>query len=842
MATAIKTILFLFMGMILVAGCASRLETAIGSLKHDDPSVRYLAVGKLQELDDERTIPHLLTALHDEDTRVVRRAIGVLGNYGDIRAIEPLIGKLAGKNPLIWIAASEALILIGPPAVEPLISVITHENISLVEKTAAVLGEIGTRQTVEPLITLLAHPSDSVRATAAAALGRVEDVRSIPVLVEALKDENLIVQYDAARALYQLRPYSTVPLIEALGSKNDDTVFNAVSVLGKIGGREVINALGSLLNHSSAFVRMEAVKGLGKAANGATTPFLISALNDNFVTVQNLAADYLVKIGSGAVELLLATLDGGDAKLTRKAILTLGRIGDARAVEPLIDILSNRSSADRKTAAVALGLLGNPLAIPALIEALRSDNADLSSSAAEALIKTGTPSVAPLIDLLGDDDPDVRVKSILALLNLKTQATQPLIDALQRKEEIIRKTAEHLLVWIALPAVDPLIRVLAEKDPELREAAKKVLLKIGSPAVKGLAAALENQPDGLRIEIIGMLGEIGDYAAVGTLLTALRDWRISYEAAKALDIAKWKPVYAADRIHYLIARQETRTLLAEWDQTYKVLRYELLSGDKSATEYAVYALVELKGEAVIPKLMEMLKARGDNDMARAFAKALIESFKKGDIALQAAATNALITVGLPAIQPLIETLGDKDKTAREAAAITLEKMGPIAVKALEETLNHTSHSARAAAATLLGRSGDKSVVPALKAALLDWKICQQVALALDALGWNPQTPYDRIYYRVAKGHTEELQNKWDLTLETLMRDLRSNREKQTEYAVKALLSINPTTVIPKLKAFLAQEGNITLAKAYYASGNSPLIIAALDWIINNGYFETILNQ
>jgi len=828
--------------MILVAGCTSRLEKAIGNLKNDDPSVRYLAVGELQELDDERTIPHLLTALHDEDTRVVRRAIGALGNYSDDQAIESLVGKLTEKNPLIWIAASKALIRIGPPAVEALISVITHENTSLVEKTAAVLGEIGTRQTVEPLITLLAHPSDTVRATAATALGRVEDVRSIPVLVKALKDENPIVQYDAARALYQLRPYSTVPLIEALGSKNDDTVVNAVSVLGKIGGSEVINALGSLLDHSSAFVRIEVVMGLGTYANNATTTFLISALNDNFVTVQNLAADYLVKIGSGAVGLLLAALDGGDAKLTSKAILTLGRIGDARAVEPLIDILSNRSSAERKTAAVALGMLGDPLAIPSLIDALRSENADLSSSAAEALIKTGTPSVAPLIDLLGNDDPSVRVKSILVLLNLKTKATQPLIDALQRKEKIIRKTAEHILVWIALPAVEPLIGVLAEKDPELREVAKKVLLKIGSPAVKGLAVALENRPDDLRIEIIGLLGEIGDYAAVSTLLAMLRDRRISSEAAKALDIAKWKPVYPADRIHYLIARQETSTLLAEWDQTYKVLRHELLSGDKNASEYAVYALVELKGEAIIPKLMEILKGRGDNEIAHAYAKALIESFKKGNIALQTAATNALITIGSPAIQPLIDALGDKDQTVREAAATTLEKMGPIAVKPLEEALNHTSHSVRATAATMLGRSGDKSVVPALKSALLDWEICQQVALALDALGWNPQTPYDQVYYRVAKGHTKELQREWDLTLETLMRNLRSGREKQTEYAVLALLSINPKTVIPKLKALLAHEGDITLVKAYYASGNSQLIIAALDWAINNGYFEIILNQ
>ena len=871
MVSMIKTILFLFMGMILVAGCTSRLEKAIGHLKNDDPSVRYLAVGELQKLDDEGTVPHLLTALNDGDARVVRRAIGVLGDRGDAQAIYPLIVKLADWNPLVWMSASNALIKIGLPAVEPLISLLNHKNPELIKRAALILGEVGTRQAADPLMKLLRHPSVAVRMTAATALGRVKVIRSIPILIGALEDEDPRVQYEAAKALYQYRPYSIELLMESLESSNEDMVINAISVLAKIGTPEVIKVLGALNDHPSGVVRMEAVRGLGEIGDEKAAEFLVNSLKDDFRTVQNLAADYLVKMGPGAVELLAAALEDEDMVLVKNAALTLGRIGDERAILPLIDILSSNSMIDRQAAASVLGMLGDPWAIQPLIDALRSNNTELSWYATEALVKIGGESATPLITVLGDDELHMRVAANLILLNLGSLVIEPLIEALKRKDKTIRESAEHLLLWIGLPAVMPLIEVINDEDPQLSASAKKILLKLGSRAVSALTEALQIQPDEmrisvvkllgdigdypainslelqdrldtLRISVIRLLGEIGDYPAINSLVAALDDESLSQEAIMALDKLNWRPVHWIDRIHYQIAKNETEMLLTQWDRTYRILRHQLTSGDKESIEYAVYALIALKGETMIPKLMQMLKGQKDESMAQGYVKPFIASFRKESPPLRAAASTALVEIGVPAVQPLIEALDDENSSVLAGVMETLQKIGSATVGPLEGALSHSSDSIRGGAATLLGRMDDKRVIPSLETALVDWKIRQQVALALDALDWNPQTPYDQVYYRVAKGHTEELRNEWDLTLETLMRDLRSGREMQTEYAVLALLSVNPQTVIPKLKAVLAHEGDIILAKAYYASGNSPLIIAALDWAINNGYFEIILNQ
>jgi hypothetical protein len=65
--------------------------------------------------------------------------------------------------------------------------------------------------------------------------------------------------------------------------------------------------------------------------------------------------DQCVDIGSAAVEPLIHALQNGDGDMQKGAIETLRRIGDARAVEPLITLLKKSSNEDvRRSAADAL--------------------------------------------------------------------------------------------------------------------------------------------------------------------------------------------------------------------------------------------------------------------------------------------------------------------------------------------------------------------------------------------------------------------------------------------------------------------------------------------------------
>ncbi len=95
--------------------------------------------------------------------------------------------------------------------------------------------------------------------------------------------------------------------------------------------------------------------------------------------IQRRAAETLGKLGDlRAVEPLIKALSGGN----ECAATALGKLGDPRAVAPLIKALSGGDGC----AATALGKLGDPRAVEPLITALCSKNLSFRKAAAEALI------------------------------------------------------------------------------------------------------------------------------------------------------------------------------------------------------------------------------------------------------------------------------------------------------------------------------------------------------------------------------------------------------------------------------------------------------------------------
>ena len=97
------------------------------------------------------------------------------------------------------------------------------------------------------------------------------------------------------------------------------------------------------------------------------------------------------------------------------AALALGRVGDSRAVNPLISALEDQPRV-REAAAKALGEIGDPSAVRNLIAALEDADWEISSTIAKALGKIGDPrATKPLINLLRDKSKNVRWPASQAL-------------------------------------------------------------------------------------------------------------------------------------------------------------------------------------------------------------------------------------------------------------------------------------------------------------------------------------------------------------------------------------------------------------------------------------------
>ena len=106
----------------------------------------------------------------------------------------------------------------------------------------------------------------------------------------------------------------------------------------------------------------------------------------------------LVKIGdTRAVEPLIKTAEKSDfyegfdllSNTRYSAIKALGKLGDERAVETLVKALSDKDKDIRDSAIKALGKLGGKKAVEALVKALSDKDKDIRGSAARALDKLG---------------------------------------------------------------------------------------------------------------------------------------------------------------------------------------------------------------------------------------------------------------------------------------------------------------------------------------------------------------------------------------------------------------------------------------------------------------------
>ncbi len=99
------------------------------------------------------------------------------------------------------------------------------------------------------------------------------------------------------------------------------------------------------------------------------------------------------------IEGLVEQLSSGDMRLRVEAARSLGEIGDARGVGPLVRLLKGEESQARGAAVEALGRIGDLRAIEALLPLLENDTA--AGSAVVALGKIGDArAIGPMAKLV----------------------------------------------------------------------------------------------------------------------------------------------------------------------------------------------------------------------------------------------------------------------------------------------------------------------------------------------------------------------------------------------------------------------------------------------------------
>ncbi|MEG3928594.1 HEAT repeat domain-containing protein [Microcoleus sp. T3_D1] len=109
------------------------------------------------------------------------------------------------------------------------------------------------------------------------------------------------------------------------------------------------------------------------------------ALTDDDLGIQALAARILGELGdAGAVEILINALKNDNWMTQYWAAVSLGQIKDERATYPLIEALQNSENEVRHMAVWALGEIGDLRAADTLIDALRDSDGRVKQAASQA--------------------------------------------------------------------------------------------------------------------------------------------------------------------------------------------------------------------------------------------------------------------------------------------------------------------------------------------------------------------------------------------------------------------------------------------------------------------------
>lgn len=648
------------------------------------------------------------------------------------------------------------------------------------EKWLRVAAGIAVRRLEEALRALdpaQALPIEVVRRTL-----RRFDARTIERALETmLRSDDAAVRALGARLFQELGYLETLTRRVRQARKWSERA-HAAEVLGLAAMPEAVPALVEAIrdpHEDVGSVKLAAAEALAKLRDAKAVPLLVEALHVVDEHASPRVADALVRFGAAAVEPLidlLADPERGPARVW--AARVLGRIGDPRALDPLVARLYDRSDLLRVAAAEALGALRDKRALAPIVQATLRDPAPQvrAHAAAAASAIAGAGAVDVLVSALSDPDYGTRLRALEAFEHIEVHDTKGLEGALHDVNPEVRRRAA-----LALERVGFLSRVveeLASSDPAVAKRAYRDLLRLGAAGiVDSIVGYLHHARFEVRAQIATACGELAD-ARVGPLLVSAMDdeaWPV--RAALCEAIGRLRPDGGPPALARALSdpaevvREAAATALAEYPDEALKAHWEQIAkayaaGTVPVRWQVVGMAVRVGADGARQLLLEASRDPSERVRARAVAAlagrieavdAIVERLTDSSLEVRMVAVTALgSAVTEAAFEGLVRALPGAPPDARDRIAQALASCaqgkggeeraigdanaGLVLSPKLLDRLVALSRSevldVRLGIAWTLGKSGDPAAVPAL-ARLLEDESPVVRASAAGALGKIP---------------------------------------------------------------------------------------------------------
>jgi len=215
-------------------------------------------------------VPTLLRAFESHPDQKTRHMVAqALGDIKDPRAIDTMVATIVASSDTGKIfSAKDCLLLIGNPALEPLMKALDNKDDEARIRVIAALSEFRSPRTVGTLLSALDDRNPDVRRIALQILRDIGDARCVPPAMRMFKedvDEN--VRHKAGEILGKFRPAGSLELLqEALSDKHYFDRLTAAWAVGEFGteAESAIPALEKLLKDEWPSIREAAARSLKK--------------------------------------------------------------------------------------------------------------------------------------------------------------------------------------------------------------------------------------------------------------------------------------------------------------------------------------------------------------------------------------------------------------------------------------------------------------------------------------------------------------------------------------------------------------------------------------------------
>jgi HEAT repeat protein len=291
-------------------------------------------------------------------------------------SLETLISELVHEEDWRRMRATVACLAGGPKAVDGLIHALETGSTALKIEAAGMLARIKDPKGGVPLVRLLSHDDPAVRKAGTAALEQmagVVDSAAAAALVQSLHECQDEERQQVISGLLGVIPNAIEPLTEMLRHSDPDARLMAVTMLEHLldprSADALVDAMADPALQPIAVRTLKALTAIRERIDQAFDALRNVEESDLREGARLSTVIDLLPIGRPSVEILIEYLTDDDWVVREAAADLLGKIGDIRAVEPLMDRLrEDKDTGVKELAAKALGLIGDARPVDLLVE------------------------------------------------------------------------------------------------------------------------------------------------------------------------------------------------------------------------------------------------------------------------------------------------------------------------------------------------------------------------------------------------------------------------------------------------------------------------------------------